>query len=109
MQVFDQSLFGASIGDEPDLHRASSPSTYIDSVVAPLFVTAGENDPRCPVRQIDVYVEALRAREHDVQYDRLKSGHGLYELDVRVHEVRRIIDYLSPRPPRCCGSTAGHC
>jgi len=99
MQVFDQSLFGASIVDEPDLYRASSPLTYVDDVVAPLFVTAGENDPRCPVRQIDVYVEALRARGHDVQYDRLKSGHGLYDLDVRVHEVRRVIGFIAATNP----------
>lgn len=100
MKVFDRSLFGASIDDEPDLYRASSPITYVDQVTAPVFVTAGENDPRCPVRQIDLYVEALRARGHEVQYDRLESGHGLYDIDIRIHELRRIINFITSTNPQ---------
>jgi dipeptidyl aminopeptidase/acylaminoacyl peptidase len=99
MQAFDRSLFGASIDEEPDLYRASSPITYVDNVVAPVFVTGGENDPRCPIRQIDLYVEALRTRGHDVQYERLASGHGLYDIDVRVRELRKVIDFIVATNP----------
>jgi dipeptidyl aminopeptidase/acylaminoacyl peptidase len=99
MTAFDRSLFGASIEDEPDLYKASSPITYVDKVVAPVFVTGGENDPRCPIRQIDLYVEALRARGQDVKYERLKSGHGLYDIDVRVREVRKVIDFITATNP----------
>ena len=99
MQAYDRSLFGVSIADQPDLYRAASPITYVDDVVAPLFVTAGENDPRCPVRQIDLYVEAVRQRGGQVQYDRLDTGHGLFDIDVRVHEVRRILDFITATNP----------
>ena len=99
MQAYDRSLFGASIAERPEWYRAASPITYADDVVAPLFITAGENDPRCPVRQIDLYVEAIRGRGGDVQYDRLDTGHGLFDIDVRVHEVRRILDFITSTNP----------
>jgi dipeptidyl aminopeptidase/acylaminoacyl peptidase len=99
MQVFDRSLFGVAIADEPDLYRASSPITYVERVTAPVLVTAGENDPRCPVRQIDLYVEALRARGHDVEYERSQSGHGLYDVDLRVDEARKVMNFLAATNP----------
>jgi dipeptidyl aminopeptidase/acylaminoacyl peptidase len=99
MKAYDRSLFGESIADEPELYRVASPITYVDDVVAPLFISAGENDPRCPVRQIDLYVEAIRARGGQVQYDRLDTGHGLFDIDVRVHEVRRVLDFITSTNP----------
>jgi dipeptidyl aminopeptidase/acylaminoacyl peptidase len=99
MQAYDRSLFGESITDEPELYRMASPITYVDDVVAPLFISAGENDPRCPVRQIDLYVEAIRDRSGQVQYDRLDTGHGLFDIDVRVHEVGRVLDFITSTNP----------
>ena len=46
----------------PDAYRAASPLTYVDRVRAPVLVLAGENDPRCPIRQVDNYLDALAAR-----------------------------------------------
>ena len=46
----------------PEAYRDSSPLTYVDQVRAPVLVLAGENDPRCPIRQIDNYLDALAAR-----------------------------------------------
>jgi dipeptidyl aminopeptidase/acylaminoacyl peptidase len=99
MLAYDSSLFGESIEDAPELYRAASPLTYVDDVVAPLFITAGENDPRCPVRQIDIYVDAIRSRGGSVDYDRLDTGHGLYDIDVRVHEVGRVIEFITSTNP----------
>ncbi len=99
MTVFDRSLFGVSIDDEPELYRTASPISYVDQVVAPLFITAGENDPRCPVRQIDLYVEALRNRGHDVDYQRHETGHGVYDLDLRVKEVGTVLEFLARTNP----------
>ena len=41
------------------VYRAASPLTYVDAVRAPVLVLAGENDPRCPIRQIDNYLCAM--------------------------------------------------
>ena len=60
----------------PEVYRAASPLTYVDAVRAPVLVLAGENDPRCPIRQIDNYLDALAARGADYAVSRFDAGHG---------------------------------
>jgi dipeptidyl aminopeptidase/acylaminoacyl peptidase len=99
MSSYDRSLFGGSIEELPDAYRAASPITYADAVTAPVFITAGENDPRCPVRQVDTYVAALRGRGHDVHYDRMDTGHAMPDIDLKVGEMRGILDFLGRTNP----------
>ena len=60
--------------DRPDAYRASSPLTYVDAVTAPVLVLAGENDPRCPIRQVDNYLDALAARGGDLRGQPVRRG-----------------------------------
>ena len=99
MKAYDAALMGGTIEEIPDVYRAASPITYADAVTAPLLVTAGENDPRCPVRQVDTYVERLRARGHDVHYERVATGHALADLDLKVDEVRQILEFFAKTLP----------
>ena len=99
MRAYDAALMGGTIEEIPEVYRAASPITYVDDVTAPLLITAGENDPRCPVRQVDTYVERLRARGHDVRYDRMATGHALPDLDMKVGELRQILDFLARTLP----------
>ncbi|HEY5880010.1 MAG TPA: prolyl oligopeptidase family serine peptidase, partial [Nakamurella sp.] len=62
LRAYDRALFGGSPQDAPDAYRDSSPLTWVEHVRAPVLVLAGENDPRCPIRQIDNYLDALAAR-----------------------------------------------
>ena len=95
----DASMMQGTVEEIPEAYRAASPITYVDDVVAPLFVSAGENDPRCPVRQVDGYVERLRARGHDVRYERLGAGHALPDLDMRVLEMRQLLEFFAKTLP----------
>ena len=61
LKNYDRALFGASPDEDPELYRARSPITYVEDVRVPLMILAGENDPRCPIRQIDNYLERLTA------------------------------------------------
>jgi dipeptidyl aminopeptidase/acylaminoacyl peptidase len=90
----DKIIMGGSITEIPDVYRETSPITYVDNVTAPLFIVAGENDPRCPVRQIDGYVAALRERQHPVTYIRTSTGHDLPNITAWVDELRNIVDFL---------------
>jgi dipeptidyl aminopeptidase/acylaminoacyl peptidase len=99
MRAYDAVLMGGTIEEVPDVYRAASPITYADAVVAPLFVTAGENDPRCPVRQVDTYVERLRSRGHEVEYVRMATGHALPDLDLLVAELGQVLDFLARTLP----------
>ncbi|MCZ3386164.1 MAG: prolyl oligopeptidase family serine peptidase [Actinomycetia bacterium] len=94
MQSYLESLFGGTIKEIPEVFEASSPITYVGDVRAPLFVSAGVNDPRCPVEQIDTYVEALRAAGGDVHYHRIDTGHAVPDVDTMVDELALFLDFL---------------
>ena len=101
LRAYDRALFGGSPQDVPDAYRDSSPITYVDRVRVPVLVLAGENDPRCPIRQIDNYLDALAAR-----------GAALRGLPVRrrprvdgggrAAAPARLRDRLRPRRSRAC-------
>ena len=58
-----------------------------DARTAPVLVLAGENDPRCPIRQIDNYLAALdqRGKAHEVY--RFDAGHGSLVIEETIRQV----------------------
>lgn len=93
LQAFDRSLFGGSPEEVPDRYRRSSPITYVEQVKAPVLVLAGQNDPRCPIRQIDNYLARLAelGKPHEVyRYD---AGHGSLVVDERIRQMQVSIDF----------------
>ena len=95
-RAFDRALFGGSPAERPDAYQAASPLTYVDRVRVPVLVLAGENDPRCPIRQIDNYLAALAARDAGYEVYRYDAGHGslvvsetLKQMSAEVAFVRR--------------------
>jgi dipeptidyl aminopeptidase/acylaminoacyl peptidase len=88
LKSLDRTLFGGSPAEVPERYEASSPITYVERVTAPVYVSAGMNDPRCPIRQIDNYVERLAGlgKVHEVyRYD---AGHGSLVVEERIKQVR---------------------
>ena len=64
----------------------------------PVLVLAGENDPRCPIRQIENYLDALAERGADYAVYRYDAGHGsmvvaerLRQLACEIAFVRRVL------------------
>ena len=66
------------------MYEERSPITYVDRVTAPVLILAGENDSRCPIRQIDNYADALRARGREVDLYRYTTGHSSFVVEERV-------------------------
>ncbi|MEJ8278955.1 prolyl oligopeptidase family serine peptidase [Pseudonocardia spirodelae] len=95
LRAFDRALFGGSPDELPDLYREASPLTYVDEVRVPVLVLAGENDPRCPIRQIDNYLDALAARG-DVSYEvsRFDAGHGSLVVSDQLDLVATEVDFV---------------
>ncbi|MDP2340839.1 MAG: prolyl oligopeptidase family serine peptidase [Deltaproteobacteria bacterium] len=74
---------------EAGIRAAVSPSTYVDRIRAPLFVSAGARDVRTPLAQIEPLVRARRAAGGRVEFMVSTSGHSrdpatFAELSVRV-------------------------
>jgi dipeptidyl aminopeptidase/acylaminoacyl peptidase len=102
LRAFDRSLFGGSPEEVPDKFRDSSPITYVDDVRVPVLILAGENDPRCPIRQIDNDLGALAGRGAPHEVYRFDAGHGSLVDDERVRQVRAELDFVArhlPTPP----------
>jgi dipeptidyl aminopeptidase/acylaminoacyl peptidase len=94
LRAFDRALFGGSPEQRPEAYRTASPLTYVDAVRAPVLVLAGENDPRCPIRQVDNYLDALAARG-DLHYEvsRFDAGHGSLVVDETIAHIGTEIGF----------------
>jgi dipeptidyl aminopeptidase/acylaminoacyl peptidase len=97
LQAFDRTLFGGTPEDVGDLYVERSPLTYVDAVRTPVLVIAGDNDSRCPIRQVLNYVEALQARGGEVELYRFDAGHGSMVIDERVRQMRAELAFVLPR------------
>ncbi|MDT3395813.1 prolyl oligopeptidase family serine peptidase [Streptomyces sp. B1866] len=103
LKALDRTLLGGSPQEVPERYAASSPLTYVDSVRAPVFVSAGVNDPRCPIRQVDNYVERLARRGAPHEVYRYDAGHGSLVVEERIKQLRLEIEFarrhldLAPR------------
>jgi dienelactone hydrolase len=103
LKAYDRSLFGGSPEDVPERYCRSSPITYVESVRAPVLILAGENDPRCPIRQVNNYVARLVALGLPHEVHTFDAGHGALVVDQRVEHMRRERDYLAANLLGACG------
>jgi acetyl esterase/lipase len=97
LKAFDRSLFGGSPDELPDVYKRCSPLTYLADVTAPVLVTAGANDPRCPLRQIENYLAAAADLGKDVEVYRFDAGHGSLVIDERVKQARIALEFVVRR------------
>jgi dipeptidyl aminopeptidase/acylaminoacyl peptidase len=94
LRAFDRALFGGSPEELPDRYRACSPLTYVDAVRAPVLVLAGENDPRCPIRQIDNYLDRLAARGATYEVYRYDAGHGSLVVAETIRQTAAEVSFV---------------
>ncbi|WP_433330737.1 prolyl oligopeptidase family serine peptidase [Spirillospora sp. CA-294931] len=93
LQAFDRSLFGGSPDEVPARYLESSPLTYVEQVRAPVLILAGENDPRCPIRQINNYLAALADHGHTHDVYRYDAGHGSLVVEERIKQMEAEITF----------------
>ncbi|WP_089301926.1 S9 family peptidase [Haloechinothrix alba] len=98
LRSFDNALFGGSPEEVPQVYTDCSPITYVDAVRAPVLVVAGDNDPRCPIRQIENYLDRLAERGAPYEFYRYDAGHGslvvaetLSQVAIEVHFAMRAV------------------
>ncbi|HEX5534496.1 MAG TPA: prolyl oligopeptidase family serine peptidase [Actinomycetales bacterium] len=93
-----RSMMAARIGDpetEADFLMSRSPITYVDQIVAPLFVIQGAKDPRVRKAESDGIVAALRNRGVDVRYDVYEDeGHGFTRPENEAKALGDAADFF---------------
>lgn len=95
LRAFDRSLFGGSPQELPELYQRCSPLTYVGAVQAPVLVLAGANDPRCPLRQIENWIEAAAALGTAVEVYRYDAGHGSLVVEERLRQMRAELEFVA--------------
>jgi dipeptidyl aminopeptidase/acylaminoacyl peptidase len=95
LKAYDRALFGAAPEDDPERYRLRSPISYVERVRVPVLVLAGENDPRCPIRQIDNYLARLAelGKPHEVL--RYEAGHGSQRTDERIRHTEAMLAFVA--------------
>jgi len=104
LRAYDRALFGGSPDELPELYSECSPLTYVDAVRAPVLLLAGENDPRCPIRQVDNYLDALAARHARYEVVRYDAGHGSLVVAQMIEHVATEVDFAR----RALAQSAGY-
>ncbi|MGV9913045.1 S9 family peptidase [Streptomyces tendae] len=100
LKALDRTLLGGTPEEVPERFEASSPLTYVDEVKAPVYISAGVNDPRCPIRQVENYVKRLEARGAVHEVYRYDAGHGSLVVDERIKQVRLELDFARRNLPK---------
>ncbi|GAB3477414.1 S9 family peptidase [Nocardiopsis coralliicola] len=93
LRAFDRSMFGGSPDEVPERYERSSPISYADRVAVPVLVLAGENDPRCPIRQIDRYLDRLTELGTPHEVYRFDAGHGSFVVEEGIRQVGTELDF----------------
>ncbi|MGW7565044.1 S9 family peptidase [Streptomyces tendae] len=100
LKALDRTLLGGTPEEVPERFEASSPLTYVDEVKAPVYISAGVNDPRCPIRQVENYVKRLEARGAVHEVYRYDAGHGSLVVDERIKQVALELDFARRNLPK---------
>ena len=91
--------FGGTPTDVPDVYAASSALSVVGDVSVPVLITGGLRDPRCPIRQIELYVSRLveLGKQHEVHF--FDRGHESRTRAGRVDEMSRVLSFTRRHMP----------
>jgi dipeptidyl aminopeptidase/acylaminoacyl peptidase len=91
-------IFVTEFGDvdkDTELLERFSPMHDVDKISRPLFVYAGQNDPRVPRSEDDAIVRALRDRGVRVEYMvAANEGHTVDRRDTKIELLTRTARFL---------------
>lgn len=89
-----RAMFGGSPDDVPDRYHLSSPVTYVDALTAPLLIIQGENDSRCPPRQMREFAAAARRMGKRLDVEWFTAGHAhSTQVEQAIRDQRRMLRF----------------
>jgi dipeptidyl aminopeptidase/acylaminoacyl peptidase len=95
LKRYDAALFGGTPEQVPQVYRERNPITYIERVRAPVMSLVGQNDPRCPSRSAEIYIDRLRELGKIHETYRYDAGHGSLVIDERIRQMEAQIAFLA--------------
>ena len=99
LQAYDRTLFGGSPETAAVMYRERSPLTHIGNVKTPVLIVGGDNDSRCPIRQIINYTDEMEKRGLKFELYRYSAGHGSMLVEERLKQFRLELDFANRHLP----------
>ena len=93
LRGYQVALFGGGPDTRADQYRKSSPITYAENVRVPVLIIQGSNDTRCPVRQMQAYLDKMEKLGKKVEIYWFEAGHGSMKVDERIKQMTMMLDY----------------
>ena len=93
MRGVQRVYFGGPPDEVPEATRKSSPITYAEQIKAPLLVIQGENDTRCPARQMKVFEEKLRSLGKQIEVHWFDAGHGSLDQEQQIQHQEKMLGF----------------
>ena len=93
LRGYQRSMFGGAPDEKPEAHRAASPITYAADIQAPILVLQGENDTRCPARQMRVYEQRLNELGKSIDIYWFDAGHGSLAIDEQIKHQELMLRF----------------
>lgn len=59
----------------------------------PVLIIQGSNDTRCPVRQMQAYLDKMEKLGKKVEIYWFEAGHGSMKVDERIKQMTMMLDY----------------
>ncbi len=87
LKAMMRAQLGGSPATAPEAYRRSSPLTYVEHVRVPVLVIGGMRDARCPIAQIERYVERLCEIGHPHEFYRYEGGFMMWETEERLRQA----------------------
>jgi dipeptidyl aminopeptidase/acylaminoacyl peptidase len=95
VRSWDYELFGGPPEEKEELYRDRSPITYISQIKAPVLITCGRQDSRCPIQPVEKFVKKLKEMNHPHEFRvEEKEGHGFARVEALIREVTTRVEYL---------------
>lgn len=95
LRAWDLAVMGGSPMDLPALYHERNPMTYVENVMAPTLIIAGEHDSRCPLGQVMVHAHALKRLGKEVDVHLYRGGHHANDVNERIRHVELTMDFFS--------------
>jgi dipeptidyl aminopeptidase/acylaminoacyl peptidase len=95
LKRYDAALFGGTPQQVPQVYRERNPIAYVERVRAPVMLLVGQNDPRCPSRSAEIYIDRLRELGQVHETYRYDAGHGSLVIDERIRQMQAQIDFVA--------------
>jgi dipeptidyl aminopeptidase/acylaminoacyl peptidase len=94
----DEELFEGPLDKKRDLALDRSPITFVSKIKVPVLITAGRNDPRCPIQPIEKFVKKLEEMKHPHEFIvKEKEGHIVGRVGPLIREVTIGVNFLKKK------------